>query len=410
MLNAFLASLIALYLLIHFWLSKRQIKHIRINRHQVPTKFAGSVTLDAHQKAADYSVAKTIQSQLDHIFSAGLTVFWLWMGGLKYLDSFWMDRYWNETLTGLAVLASIMIIHQLVHLPLAIWNTFYLEEKFGFNQTNPKVFFLDQFKETTLTLLIVLPLAAAVLWIMDHIDQWWWIGGLIWSGFILLLLWLWPNVLAPIFNQFSPLPAGPLKEKIDQLLKTGGFSNRQIFVMDASKRSSHGNAYFAGFGQNKRIVLFDTLIDQLNEDQIVAVLAHELGHSHFKHIPKQLILQIVTGFMAFWVLQQISDLPTLHFHLAQILPSDYMSLILFTLVAPYFTFAFTPVFNYLSRKYEFKADKHAAQLTGKDHLSQALVTLSQENASTLTPDPLYAQVFYSHPDVLERINAMQASS
>ena len=408
--SLFLAML-ALSLVIRLWLSHRQISHIKTHRATVPAAFAGKIDLDDHQKAADYTVTKTRFSRIPLFYDAGLLLIWTLGGGLQWLDQTASAFGFDPIVTGIIVMLAFMLIASLLELPFSIYSTFVIEERFGFNRTSVKTFIVDLFKGAAVSLILGVPLLWTVLWLMEQAGEFWWVyAWLVWTGFSLFVMWIYPTLIAPLFNKFEPLEEGATLDRIQQLLQRCGFSSNGIFVIDGSKRSSHGNAYFSGFGRNKRIVFFDTLLKMLNDDQLEAVLAHELGHFKKKHIIKGLLLSFATTLIALATLAWLMKNEWFYTALGINTPSTYMALLLFALVLPVFTFVLHPLLSLFSRKNEFEADAFAAEQTEADYLIQALVGLYKENASTLTPDPLYSAFYDSHPPAPVRIAHLNGSS
>jgi len=404
-------AMLALALVIRLWLSHRQISHIRAHRASVPEAFQGKIELDDHQKAADYTITKTRFSRLPAIYEAGLLLIWTLGGGLEWLEQTVTTAGLNPILTGIAVMLAFMLISSLLEMPFSIYSTFVIEERFGFNRTTVRTFITDLIKGGILAVMLGVPLLYVILWLMEKSGELWWVyTWIVWTTFSLMIMWIYPTLIAPIFNKFEPLEEGDTLERINNLLQRCGFSSNGIFVIDGSKRSSHGNAYFSGFGRNKRIVFFDTLLKMLNDDQLEAVLAHELGHFKKKHIIKSMLISIATAFIALALLAWLMKNEWFYTALGISTPSTYMALLLFALVLPVFTFVLHPVLSLLSRKNEFEADAFAAEQTRADHLIQALVGLYKENASTLTPDPLYSAFYDSHPPAPVRIAHLNAQT
>ena len=395
------------WLLLH-----RHIRHINRHRGQVPEAFRDKITLEEHQKAADYTIARSRTGQAELIISSVLLLVWTLGGLLESVDIFWRPLTPGPILYGISVILSIMLISALLDIPMSLYRTFRLEEHFGFNKTTPKTFILDLVKGLLLTLLIGTPIIALVLWIMQSAGQLWWLYvWLTWFAFSLLMMWAYPAFIAPVFNKFRPLDNEALRTRIEALLDRNGFTSQGIFVMDGSTRSSHGNAYFTGLGANKRIVFFDTLINDLSHEQIEAVLAHELGHFKCHHIKKRIAAMAGISLIGLAILGWLIDQPWFYQGLGVNTPSIHMALILFMLASPAFTFFLQPVFSLMSRKHEFEADNFAAKQAQADDLIQALVKLYKENANTLTPDPMYSAFHDSHPPAPIRIanlNSMQA--
>jgi STE24 endopeptidase len=395
---------LALSLAIQFWLDRRQITHVQRHRSAVPGAFRERIPLEAHQKAADYTITRLRMGVLELALGAVLLLIWTLGGGLQLLDNVWRDMALSPLLTGVLVIFSVLIISSLLELPFAIYRTFVIEQRFGFNRTSPGVFITDQIKHLLVLLILGVPLASLVLWLMQDADPLWWLYvWAVWMGFSLLMLWAWPAFIAPLFNKFAPLEDQVLKQRIEELLSRCGFKSNGVFVMDGSKRSSHGNAYFSGLGTNKRIVFFDTLLKSLNPDEVEAVLAHELGHFKRRHIQKRIISMAVLSLAGLAILAWLIKLPEFYTGLGIAEPSTYMALILFMMVSPIFSLYLQPLLAHFSRKHEFEADDYAAQQSDAAILIQALVKLYEENASTLTPDPLYSAFHDSHPPAPVRV-------
>ena len=404
-------GMLALSLVMRFWLAQRQIAHIKAHRASVPEAFADKISLDDHQKAADYTVTKTQFGRIPLFYDAGLLLLWTLGGGLEWLDQATTGLELSPIMTGIIVMLSFFLISSLLELPFSIYSTFVIEERFGFNRTTVKTFITDMIKGAVLALALGVPLLWVILWLMEQSGELWWIyAWLVWTAFSLLIMWIYPTIIAPIFNKFEPLEEGETLNRIQSLLQRCGFSSNGIFVIDGSKRSSHGNAYFSGFGRNKRIVFFDTLLKMLDDDQLEAVLAHELGHFKKKHIIKGILISIATTFVALALLAWLMKNEWFYTALGISTPSTYMALLLFALVLPVFTFILSPLLSIFSRKNEFEADAFAAEQTDAKHLIHALVGLYKENASTLTPDPLYSAFYDSHPPAPVRIAHLNAQT
>lgn len=385
------------------YLAWRQWRSVMDHRAAVPPRFAEHIGLEAHQKAADYTAAKLKLGVQSLFIELALLLVWTLGGGLQWLHDFWSPRV-DGLFYGVALIFSVMLIAGLIDLPLSLIRQFVLEERFGFNRMTLGLFFADLIKQTALGLAIGTPVLLAVLWLMGAMGEWWWLYvWAFWCGFNLLILFVYPTWIAPIFNKFTPLADESLKARIEALLARCGFASKGLFVMDGSKRSSHGNAYFTGFGQNKRIVFFDTLIERLQPTEIEAVLAHELGHFKHRHIVQRIVLifALTLGFL--WLLGQLMQAPWFYQGLGVSAQNTALALILFFLTLPVFTFLFSPLGSQLSRRHEYEADSYAAAHTNGNDLIRALVKLYEDNASTLTPDPLYSLFYDSHPPAALRI-------
>jgi STE24 endopeptidase len=404
----FLAMLL-ISTLMRLYLSHRQISHVSQHRSKVPNSFADKITLQEHQKAADYTMAKVKFGRLPLFYEIALLLIWTLGGGLEWLDKNIIALGLSPAMTGIAVILSFALISALLDLPFSVYSTFVIEEKFGFNRTTIKTFIVDMIKGGALGLLLGVPLLYIVLWLMQQSgDQWWLYTWIVISGFSLFMMWVYPTWIAPIFNKFEPLEEGETLKRITGLLERCGFNSNGVFVIDGSRRSSHGNAYFSGFGRNKRIVFFDTLLKMLSDDELEAVLAHELGHFKKKHILKGILISFATTLAGLAMLAWLMKAPWFYISLGVSQPSTYMALLLFTLIMPVFTFAFQPLFSIFSRKNEFEADAFAAEQTDANYLIKALVDLYRENANTLTPDPLYSAFYDSHPPAPVRIAHLNA--
>ncbi len=403
--TSFIFLLIASYTL-QLWLSRRHIKHIQDHRAAVPAAFANKISLEAHQKAADYTMTRSKFGMLELSFASILLVIWTLGGGLQLLDDFMRSFEFSPILTGIAVIFGLGLISGFLDLPFTLYKTFVIEEKFGFNRLTLKMFITDTLKSTAIMLVIGLPFLYFVLWLMDlrDVSPYWWLyvwGS--WFGFSMLMMWLYPAFIAPIFNKFTPLDEPELKSKITQLLERCGFTSNGVFIMDGSKRSSHGNAYFTGFGSNKRIVFFDTLLNSLQHNEIEAVLAHELGHFKRNHIKKRIFTMALMSLGGLALLAWLIDQTFIYEGLGVSQVSSHMALILFMLVTPLISIFLTPIFSLMSRKHEFEADEFAAENTDANNLITALVKLYEENSNTLTPDPLYSAFYDSHPPAPVRV-------
>lgn len=400
----FLAASTAL----QFWLSFRQIKSVNNHKNAVPENFADKISLEDHQKAADYTITKQRVGHVEGIIGLVVLLAWTLGGGLNLLDQTLRGFGWGEIVTGAVVIIGVTIISSLIDIPSSLYKHFVIEERFGFNKLTIKLFFGDFFKTLLLSMLIGIPFIMLILWLMDSAGTYWWVYAWVaTTSFSLLMVWAYPKFIAPLFNKFQPLEDGEVKEKIENLLSRTGFNSKGVFVMDGSRRSSHGNAYFTGFGKNKRIVFFDTLLKHLTPKQVEAVLAHELGHFKHKHIFQQMFISIVFTLIGFATLAWLMQQSWFFLGLGIQESSTYMALILFMIVSPIFTFFIDPLMALLSRKNEFEADAFAVQQSSADELISALVSLYKENASTLTPDPIHSAFYDSHPPASIRIAHMQ---
>ncbi len=396
------------YVITLLWLNVRQNKAMLNSFNAVPKEFSEKITLAEHQKAAEYTQAKLKVNHFEVLFSTLVLLLWTLGGGINWLDGFWQVQTSNVLYIGVGFIISLIILGSIIDLPFSVYRTFVLEQKFGFNKTNIQTFVVDLFKDALLVLLIGLPLVYTILYLMGAMGEYWWFYvWLVLTGFSLLMLWLYPRYIAPIFNKFKPLKNIELKAKIGNLLERTGFKSDGIFVMDGSKRSSHGNAYFTGIGKNKRIVFFDTLLKGMKDQEVEAVLAHELGHFHHKHIRKRMLVSFAISLLGLAILGYLINQPWFFHGLGVKQMSNYTALILFVLTIPVFSFFIAPINNYLSRKHEFEADAFAAKHTNAKDLISSLVKLYRDNASTLTPDYLYSAFHDSHPSATIRINHLK---
>jgi len=394
----------ALSLGLQLWLSLRQGANVKRYRSEVPAEFIDKVSLEEHQKAADYTMTKGSFGRFELILGSVLLLAWTLGGGLNFLDQWLRSFAFSDIATGVAVLLSFSVLSSLVDIPTSLYSSFVIEEKFGFNKLTVKTFFVDMFKNTLLSLAIGVPLIVLVLWLMESAGELWWLyAWLAITLFSLIMMWAYPKFIAPIFNKFQPLEQGEVLSRITKLLERTGFNSQGVFVMDGSRRSSHGNAYFTGFGKNKRIVFFDTLLKHLSPAEVEAVLAHELGHFKRKHVVKGLVLSILMTLAGFALLAFLMKQAVFFNALGVEQPSTYMALLLFMLVAPVYTFFIGPIMAWWSRKHEFEADEFAAKEASAKELINALVGLYRKNAGTLTPDPLYSAFYDSHPPASIRI-------
>lgn len=416
---AFAAFLLS-SLLVRLWLATRQVRHVARNRDTVPTAFAQVVTLEAHQRAAGYTIDKLRFGLLLLAFETAVLLGWTLLGGLNTLNaavqSFvyaHVPGHWADMAYQLALIGSFAAIGGLLDLPFSAWNTFRIEQRHGFNRITLGLWLGDLAKSTLIGALLGLPIIAVVLWLMGAAGAWWWLWAWgVWMGFMLFVQFIFPAFIAPLFNKFEPLQDASLRERVEALMQRCGFTASGLFVMDGSRRSAHANAYFTGFGATKRVVFFDTLLSKLSPGEVEAVLAHELGHFRLRHIVKRLatVFALSLGALALlgWLSQQPAFYAGLGVRPGLSAPSDALALLLFLLVLPVFGFFVSPVFASVSRKHEYEADAYAcAQASGND-LAAALLKLYEDNASTLTPDPLYVRFYYSHPPASERLAAMKA--
>jgi STE24 endopeptidase len=393
------------------WLSGRQIRHVAAHQNQVPPAFAGKIELSEHQKAARYSVAKSRFSILALAFGSACLVGWTLLGGLGAMNMYLAQTLqitWGDMAYQLALIGCFVLVSSMLDLPLDLYNTFWLEQKFGFNRTTAKLYCTDLLKSTVLGAVIGLPIAALILWIVAHTGALWWLWA--WGAWIALNLTamvVYPLFISPWFNRFEPLQDEEVKSRVRALMLRCGFTAQGFFVMDGSKRSGHSNAYFTGLGKAKRVVFFDTLLAKLSAAELQAVLAHELGHFHHRHLLLRMLSLFAFSLGGFallgWVSAQHWFFMGLGAEPSMVVPNHALALLLFLLVTPVFGFFLTPIFSIQSRRHEFQADAYArAQTSGAD-LASALLKLYETNASTLTPDPWYARFYYSHPPATERI-------
>ena len=405
----FLAAL-AIATAVKLWLGLRHIRHVAANREAVPAEFAGEITPDAHRKAADYSNAKTRLGLCSTVFEAGVVLALTFGGVLQLLHAVSAGWFEAGVARGVALMVLLGVLMAVIEIPFDLYRTFVIEERFGFNKMTLRMFISDGIKHALLGAVLGVPLAAAILWVMDGMGASWWLyAWLVWVAFNLLILAIFPTWIAPLFNKFSPLEDAQMKERIERLLDRCGFKVRGLMVMDGSKRSSHGNAYFTGFGKTKRIVFFDTLLARLTPGEVEAVLAHELGHFKLKHVIKRMIWTFAASLAFLWLLAQLMTQPWFYSGLGVASPSTAMALVLFFIVVPQFTFLLAPLSSYYSRKHEFEADRYATQQTVAADLITALVKLYKDNAATLTPDPLHSLFYDSHPPATARIARLKAA-
>jgi STE24 endopeptidase len=398
---------------IQFWLAKRQAEYVAVHRNDVPDAFKNTVSLAAHQKAADYTLEKGKLANIDGIASIIILLLLTLGGVINWCFQFWASVITSPLVAGVAATATIFLLMTLIEIPSSWYQTFVIEEKFGFNKSTLQQFIKDHLMQLALGAAIGLPLLALILWVMDAVGSFWWLwawGILI--SFSLLMSWLYPTVIAPLFNKFTPMEDGALKQRISGLLARCGFNSQGIFIMDGSKRSGHGNAYFTGLGNNKRIVFFDNLVASLDDEELEAVLAHELGHFRCKHVVKMLIATSIMTLISFAVLGLLISQDWFYTGLgvAVAQKSNAVALLLFMMVSSSFTFFMQPISAYFQRQFEFEADDFAAKNAKASKLISGLVKLYEENASTLTPDPLYSAFHYSHPPAAIRIAHLESKA
>ena len=392
--------------LLELWLMLRHRTHVIAHRNSVPDAFTDYVSLDQHRTAADYTVAKIRLWSKELLFGSILLLAWTLGGGLQYVQNIWNELTldYSPLLLGTGFILSVSIISGILDLPFSIYRTFVLENHYGFNRTTPAQFVKDLLLTMALSLLLGIPIIWVILWLMQTAGDLWWLAAwLFWTCFTLLMSWAYPTLIAPLFNKFSPLEDEELRQRIQQLLDRCGFTSNGIFVMDGSKRSSHGNAYFTGLGKNKRIVFFDTLMKHLETDEMEAVLAHELGHFKRRHIYKGMLIMMVSSLLGLALLGWLIQQSWFFNGLGVSTESNAMALLLFMMAAPVFSQFLQPLMAKLQRKHEFEADDYAVEQAGAEPMITALVKLYKENASTLTPDPLYSAFHDSHPPAPVRI-------
>ncbi len=398
-------------LLLKYWLNARQIRHVAQNRGRVPSAFVETVTLQAHQKAADYTVAKARLGLIDLALGSAVLIAWTLLGGLSWLNQLLLAKLGGGMTQQLALLGAFVIISGVIDLPLTLYRTFVLEERFGFNKMTLKLWFVDFLKSSLIGALVGLPIAALILWMMSATGNYWWVWAWgVWVSLNLLMLLIYPTYIAPLFNKFSPLEDVALKDRVTALMKRCGFAAKGLFVMDGSRRSAHANAYFTGFGASKRVVFYDTLLAKLSAEEVEAVLAHELGHFKHKHVIKRIVMIFAMSLAGFALLGWLATQAWFYAGLG-VRPNlsganDALALLLIMLAVPVFSFFISPLMARSSRRHEFEADAYAVAQTSGSDLATALLKLFQDNASTLTPDPLYVSFYYSHPPASERLARM----
>ena len=411
------AAALLLSLTVKFWLATRQMRHVAAHRHQVPPRFASTVTPQAHQRAADYTLVKSRFGLLSTAFGTAVVLGWTLLGGLDALNQALLESVqprFGDMAYQLSLLAVFALIGGALELPLELYSTFRIEQRFGFNRITPKLFVADLLKNTLVGAVIGLPLAALVLWLMGAAGRLWWLWAwAAWMAFNLLLLVIYPTLIAPLFNKFEPLADVALAERVQALMRRCGFAAKGLFVMDGSRRSAHANAYFTGLGAAKRVVFFDTLLQRLSPAEVEAVLAHELGHFRHRHVPKRIAGIFAFSLLALALLGWLSTQTAFYAGLGVTpnmdAPNDALALLLFMLALPPFGFFVSPLLAHLSRRHEFEADAFACAQASGDDLANALLKLHEDNAATLTPDPVYVRFYYSHPPASERLAALAAS-
>ena len=391
------------------WLARRHLAHIASHRAAVPEAFHEKVRLDQHQKAADYTSAKTRFDMLGALFDAALLLAFTLGGGIQFIANLCNGWFGTPIVQGMATLVAVLVLYSLLEAPFSIYRTFVIEARFGFNKMTFKLYLLDALKGIMLGAVLGLPLLFGVLWLMERMGSNWWLYvWLVWVTFNLLILFIYPSFIAPLFNKFSPLQDEVMKARIESLLRRCGFTAQGLFVMDGSKRSAHGNAYFTGFGKTKRIVFFDTLLERLSISEVEAVLAHELGHFKRRHVMKRIVATFAMSLAFLWLLGVLMQTTWFYQGLGVSTQSTALALLLFFMVLPVFSFLLGPIMSAYSRKHEFEADAYAAKQTDAADLVNALVKLYQDNAATLTPDPLYSKFYDSHPPAMVRISHLQS--
>ncbi len=408
------SAALVLGLLLKLYLSSRQIRHVARHRETVPPAFAATISLASHQKAADYTLTKARFGLLELAFGSAVLLGWTLLGGLDALNQALAGSalaQWGPLATQMALVAGFGLISGALDLPFTLYSTFRIEERFGFNKMSFQLWLADLLKSTLVGMVIGLPIVALILWLMDSAGPLWWLWAwAVWMGFNLLVLVLYPTVIAPIFNKFKPLEDDSLKARVTALMQRCGFAAKGLYVMDGSKRSAHANAYFTGFGAAKRVVFYDTLLKQLSPAEVDAVLAHELGHFKHKHIIQRIVMLFAMSLAGFALIGYLSQ--QLWFYTGLGVrpnlgaPNDALALLLFMLAVPLFSFFISPLMAQLSRQHEFQADAYAALQTDGRDLASALLKLYQDNASTLTPDPVFVKFYYSHPPASERLARM----
>ncbi|MFZ5502184.1 MAG: M48 family metallopeptidase [Pseudomonadota bacterium] len=395
-------------MLLKLWLARRHLAHIATHRDAVPEEFRDKIDLADHHKAADYTSTKTRFATLVTLFDTAVLLVLTLMGGIQLIADICNSWFGSALAQGVATIVTVLLLSSLLETPLNLYRTFVIEERFGFNKMTWSLYFKDALKGLLVGAVLGLPLLCGVLWLMAHMGEYWWLYAWgVWVTFNLLILFIYPSFIAPLFNKFSPMEDGDMKVRIGTLLKKCGFTANGLFVMDGSKRSAHGNAYFTGFGKSKRIVFFDTLLEQLSINEVEAVLAHELGHFKHHHVVKRIVITFALSLGFLWLLDGLMQADWFYLGLGVSTSSTALALLLFFMVLPTFSFLLSPMMSAYSRAHEFEADAYAAKQTDAADLVSALVKLYQDNAATLTPDPLYSTFYDTHPPAAVRIAHLQ---
>lgn len=415
LLTSLFLTLLVLEVLTRLWLARRQIQHVMRHREQVPAEFSGKIRLRSHQRAADYTADRTRLGMVETIFDAAVLLALTLGGGLQWIASSLEGLLSAGIAADIALIGAILLLIAVLHLPFTLYRQFGLEARFGFNRMTPKLFITDSIKGLLVAAVLGTPIVALILWLMQVAGQsWWFWAWLVWAGFNLVVMLIFPTWIAPLFNKFTALDDDNLRQRIEALAKRCGFSIDGLFVMDGSRRSAHGNAYFTGFGRSRRIVFFDTLLSKLTADEIEAVLAHELGHFKHRHITKRITMSLLTALLMFALLGWLGTQAWFYTGLGVAAPDTTIvgatGLILFFMVVPVFSFWLTPFMNMLSRKDEFEADRFAAHQSDPEQLVSALVKLFDDNAATLTPDPVHSAFYDTHPPAAIRIRQLTAQT
>ena len=411
--SIFLAALL-LTTLARLWLARRHLVHIAAHRAEVPEAFREKIRLDEHQKAADYTSAKTRFAMLGALFDAALLLGFTLAGGIQFIADICAAWFGAPLVQGVATIVAVLLLSSLLETPFSLYRTFVIEARFGFNKMTLALYLVDALKSLLIGAILGLPLLFGVLWLMGRMGEYWWLYvWLAWMAFNLTILFIYPSFIAPLFNKFTPMRDEVMKARIEALLDKCGFTAKGLFVMDGSKRSAHGNAYFTGFGKTKRIVFFDTLLERLSGSEVEAVLAHELGHFKRHHVMKRIAATFAISLGFLWLLGQLMRTDWFYLGLGVSTPHSAglgtaLALLLFFMILPIFSFLFNPLMSAYSRKHEFEADAYAAKQTDATDLANALVKLYQDNAATLTPDPLYSAFYDSHPPAAVRIARLKA--